>query len=611
MTPLRLTVPFHPADETPMSLVSRLAARNGTVARLFCMDFGLRFQAVVDGDSTTLRRLADLAAVDPQSLLGNALVKAGELRWTYRDQLLHRSALRRGLIAMCPKCALDDLEAQPNMRPQAAVYGRIAWLVEAVRTCQRHRIPLANSTKSRSAMYLHDFAYHVGADPAQLTKLATQLPKRDPGALENYVLGRLSPGATSSLLDRLPLASAVRLCETVGAVLISGPDVNLRTQSSEQRHAAGERGFAAVAAGEGAFRTLLDTLMKSAGSRLRLDGPAAAFERLHHLLCNTRRDPDFAQIRDIARSYVEEHFALPAGSTVYGKPIERRVHSIHTLAAKNAAHRKLVRKHLLAKGLITEAEASTKSDHQVRVEAAAAEEFARRLAATLSRSDAMERLGIPESQMRVLTARGFIAPEQSMAKFGGWDRYSIADLDGFMAKLTAAARTARVQGKLLNIPDAARENRCSAAHIVRFILDGKISVWIRSGLLGYMSILVASGEVAQAIGRPVLQSLPLRLAARAVGTSDNTLCRLIACGHIRTTTVQNALNGRPQEVVHPDDIQAFKAKYISLANLAKERKLGIGAMRKQMDEAGVKPAIDRDEVPARFYAREDIPKAKP
>ena len=45
---LRLTVPFH-ADETPMSWVSRLAARNGVKARKLCLDFGMSFQAVVDG----------------------------------------------------------------------------------------------------------------------------------------------------------------------------------------------------------------------------------------------------------------------------------------------------------------------------------------------------------------------------------------------------------------------------------------------------------------------------------------------------------------------------------------------------------------------------------
>ena len=69
-----LTVPFH-ADETPMSWVSRLAARNGVKARRLCGDLGMDFQAVVDGDGDTLRKAAALGRIDPGLLQANAFRK--------------------------------------------------------------------------------------------------------------------------------------------------------------------------------------------------------------------------------------------------------------------------------------------------------------------------------------------------------------------------------------------------------------------------------------------------------------------------------------------------------------------------------------------------------
>src|SRR5258708_3326017 len=254
---LRLTVPFHP-DETPMSYVSRLAARNGIKARRFCLDFGLRFQDVVDGDPETLKAVADLGGIDPQPLLANAFRKSRELCWTHRGQVLHRVALRRERIAICPACALADIDASPKLRPQAAVYGRIAWLIEAVRTCPVHRIPLVVVSEDLRPRFRHDFATHVANAIPRLAALAAGAPRRDLGALESHALARLQDRASSPFLDRMPLSAVVRVCETAGAVVLFGPKVGLEKLSDDERLAAGGRGFEAIASGATAVPPILD-----------------------------------------------------------------------------------------------------------------------------------------------------------------------------------------------------------------------------------------------------------------------------------------------------------------------------------------------------------------
>ena len=140
--PLRLTVPFH-ADETPTSYASRLAACNGTRLNPFCNDIRIRPLDIADGDEDSLRTLAALGGIEPEFLLANAFVKSGPLEWTFRAQSLDRIALRRTRLAICPACALADIKARPKLMPELATYGRAAWLLDVVRLCPVHRIPLA------------------------------------------------------------------------------------------------------------------------------------------------------------------------------------------------------------------------------------------------------------------------------------------------------------------------------------------------------------------------------------------------------------------------------------------------------------------------------------
>jgi hypothetical protein len=52
--------------------------------------------------------------------------------------------------------------------------------------------------------------------------------------------------------------------------------------------------------------------------------------------------------------------------------------------------------------------------------------------------------------------------------------------------------------------------------------------------------------------------------------------------------------------VAPKEVKRFKATYVSLHALAKERKIYIGAMKSKLDAAGIAPAFDPKEVGARF-----------
>jgi len=601
-----LTVPFH-ADETPMSWVSRLAARNGVKARRLCGDLGMDFQAVVDGDGDTLRKAAALGRIDPGLLQANAFRKTAHLTWVHRGETLPVNIVRRERIAVCPRCALADIAAGPGLRPQIAMYGRTAWLLDAVKTCAVHRIPLVLASEAMGNQYLHDFTTHVEGVVPRLRELVASAPMQEPSALETYVLARLDGKTASPLLDAMPLAAVLRLCETAGAVATLGRGADFDGLSDDDWRKAGGHGYEALAEGVDGLLALLDRLMDTVGPRDRRDGPRVAFRRLYSLLHATVRQPEFDAVRDIVREYIVGKFTFKEGDNVLGKPVGKRtLHSLHTLAKETSIHPKRLRKHLRAAGLVTAAQARM-SDHNVLVDAGQAVRAAAQLAGTLSLMEATAHLNATRSQIGVLIRAGFVRPQRSVTRFGAQDRYAIADLDTFLARLGGNPRQDRFRRTALcNIPDAARAACCSAADVVRLVLEGKLITAAAPRIRGYMGILVDPKAVQAAVPRPESAGVSLRAAVREIGTAEAVLNALIEHGHLPSFTGINPVNRCPQRLIAPGEIRKFNETYVSLFALARDRRVKIGAMRSMLDDAGVKPAFDPATIGARFYPVADL-----
>lgn len=176
--------------------------------------------------------------------------------------------------------------------------------------------------------------------------------------------------------------------------------------------------------------------------------------------------------------------------------------------------------------------------------------------------------------------------------------------------MTARASTARDHdARLLSIPTAAKRCCCSAAEIVRLILDGKVRTTRSSHRLGYMGVLVEASAVLKAVRGPETDALSLRNAARAIGTSDPALEALIASGHITAFTGINGVNRCAQTLIAANELKRFKASFVSLWALSKERGLYIATLKGKLDRAGVMPAFDPVAIGARFYRRSDANRA--
>jgi len=326
----------------------------------------------------------------------------------------------------------------------------------------------------------------------------------------------------------------------------------------------------------------------------------------------TRDDPAYDAVRDVVRQHALDNFVLARGRDLIGETIERRrIHSVHTLAKEHAIHPKTLRKHLRAAGLVTATHADM-SDNNVRIAADAAIEIARQISGTLSLAEAMAHIHAPRAQMDVLIKAAIVTPQQRVTGFGAQNRYATADLDALMARLTANARSAgRNDTRLCQIPTAAKRCCCSAAEIVRLVLDGKLRTAKSPHRLGYMGVLVDAGAVLKAVRGPETDALSLRNAARAIGTCDPALEALIAGGHIAAFTGINAVNRCPQTLVANKELKRFKARFVSLWALSKERGTYIATLKSKLDRAGIEPAFDPVAIGTRFYARRDVNETRP
>jgi hypothetical protein len=88
-------------------------------------------------------------------------------------------------------------------------------------------------------------------------------------------------------------------------------------------------------------------------------------------------------------------------------------------------------------------------------------------------------------------------------------------------------------------------------------------------------------------------------------TTDRVIRKLIAGGHLRTKTVINPINRCPTVIVTAEEVERFEREFLSLFVLTKQQGKHFRPVKKELGAAGVKPAMDPDEVGATFYPRSD------
>ncbi len=605
---LRVTIPLGRGEALP-SFASRLSAANGLPVREFCLDWNIRFQSVVDGDAAAIAVLADKGGVAAADLMTHAFIRGQNHAFTYRGEQLMRFSLRRKRVVVCPHCLAEDI-ANSNRKPHLAAYGRAIWQIDAIKTCPVHQTALVEVADDMTASTIHEFTHYVAPALSNLSRLCDQAVRREPTGLENYVLARLDGAKATPYLDSLALFVAIKLCEMLGAVELFGRTANLRRLSDEQWRLAGAAGFAIAAAGAPAISAFLSRLQATFDYSRRggTEGPQALFGRLYQWLEFGAADAAYDPVRDVFGRHIRDHLPLGPGDTVFGEVVTvRTLHSIRSLSLEAGAHPKRLRKLLRAAGIIGEAQ-DPLVDASVVFAAGKASSVITRAKGAMSLPAAGEYLNAPRVHRALLVKSGILVPCLSAAGFGAVDQFAVADLDEFLRRLLdGAEEVKKPKAGQVDIPAAAKHACCSAAEIVRFILDKKLT-WVgrQAGVDGYLSVLVELEEIRGLVRGEDHGGLTPYQVACTLGATDRVARMLIKHGHLKTVSTINPINRCPQVVVMPAELEKFQREYVSLFALAKEQGRHFRKLKLEMDKTGVEPVFDVNKVGATFYRRKEL-----
>jgi hypothetical protein len=570
----------------------------------------LSFQGIVDGDVQALEALALRTRANPGSLAAGAVVRIGERRYSIRNQALVRDGLSRKALRVCPHCLLNDLDKRTDplaVRP----FGRAVWLIDSIRTCPHHSVGLIAVADDGHPQRVHDFANLIQHALPRMAQVAEEAPRRSMSVFERHLLDRCEGLETkhAPFLQSLPFYAAAKICEVIGAIVTHGIRFRVERLTDSEWYHAGAAGFQIASGGEDGIRTFLSSLQDRFASTKGDWGPRLVFGRLYEWLAHESEDDAYQPLRNIIQRHVIETMPIGPGEEIFGQEVTvRRLHSVRSASLETGAHPKRLRKLLHAAGHVS-LESLALSDERVMFDALETKDFLARVSEAMNLRQAGEYLNAPRPHERLLVDAGFIQPfvrggTGSLRDFA----FAKRDLDAFLERLLErASDEGAIDGTLVPILNAAKRACCSSVEIVHLILDLKLTrIGRRSGVAGYLSVLVDPEEVKPFVQRQVNGSLSLREVEQRLRTKTQVVKALIDHGHLPSRVEVNPVNRCPRQVVDTGDLEHFMSQFISLHVAAMVRGVHFRKLKTMLAFSKIDPVFPPSEVHAAFYDRNVI-----
>ena len=345
-------------------------------------------------------------------------------------------------------------------------------------------------------------------------------------------------------------------------------------------------------------------------------GPQAVFGRLYQSLQFNKSKSDPGPIRDVLRRHILDTMAIPAGTKLFGKEVERRHrHSITSLSKATGLNVKTLKNALSSAGFLDGHDAD-KRDEWASFDAAKGEAFAHRIRNSIPINNIPGYINCNRTQAEMLVRQGII-PKLIPDKVGAGGmltNVATEDLDEFLRRLRATGQPVKTPGAGMMDTIAASEiARQTVTDIVRLMLDGHLSrIEILSGDLKFRSALVDPQEVRQVAAEieNARGLTPAEVATR-LGIDHAGVAHLRDArdpdGHsllpaIETSNARGTIRYRYSD----DAVARFAACHVSLPDLAKERGLSARAMAKRLRDLNIEPIMSRDRLQAAIYRRADL-----
>jgi hypothetical protein len=600
-------LPFQ-SDETPISYASRMSRlHTGRPLTATVRDFRIDPLDLASNKPAALSRLAEISGVAERDLRWNAAVPIGGRAYDLRGETVSAEFLSSPKIVFCPACLNEDDQ-------EGARRVRWHWSLAAVRTCPVHQIALQHRTKSAWNDDLRSMDHVVFETGAALVDLAASSERRAASPLQDYVLARLDGECGPQWLDAQTLDQAVRATQLLGVMLEFGPSQLLPKLLPDDWDLAGRVGFAFTSRGEAGIIEALQAQIGKFSDAKGSPGTRAIFGGFYNALAHSKSMKDPGDIARITREFIWDNIAMPAGSKVFGHVLpERRLHTVASLANETGHDSRRLRNILAGEGVIP---------HDAAAHYPIPVEVGRNLAARVSRIVKMTELAavlgctrplvVQLCHERLLTPVYYGEPGIKGKLQNGVDSHEVAAL---LAVLSSNSEASSDTGGLVTIAKASEKAKIPAVCVVQLVCAGLLTHVVRlDGMSGIDGLRVCPSEV-KLVSRARLVGVTSSEAFSALKLNTEAGWEL-ADRHLDEVSLEpfRIIGGTSGVTITrflPESIEAFAARFASIARIAEMRAVGVREMKALLKEVRVKPALDWREVGMDIYRLSDVADALP
>lgn len=595
MRNVRLALTISPLNgETPASIGSRLAARNGVRPRDLCSDTGMRWPFLCSGHPDQLALLADAGGLELEHLVlwSAQQVRTGHYRVGHTRS--STGVFRRTSSRVCPKCIEEVLGEMGRY----GAHQLLEWNVLCLSGCERHETALLDLPRAATTHETYDVVAQVDLHRDLVKQAADRQQEYEATEFETYVRGRIYRSPQADWLSGLELAHLHGACMTLGAAICGAPLQHFSSYGQNQERQFCVEGLRVLSPGPESLLRCMEEL--KARSRSRRPYYSTDLGAFYHWLRAARERPELQGLVACVHAFAVRSYTMKPNRRVLG----RAVPGVQCMSFDTARKQTGLGVALL-KRLIGHVEGFSEAETTALAETTPGQ-LDRALkfwSGLCNLTAAAAALQVRPVQVKTLIDCGLLRS----IKFGTALRYVyLEDLDRLTAAVSELPKVDNSKG-YLPISQYCRENGIGLVRIIQLWQNGELEELVRSGGGGGLrSIHVPCKAGSVRTQQDLLGDLTPAETARYLQIGISSVRALRNAGFLQQIVRQNPDTNHHHAVITQDSIRAFETRYLTLGQIAEGAKIAPIHMARKLDRAEI-PAVEETACFVRVYRRDLLP----
>lgn len=483
---LPVTIAFH-KDETPLSLVARLAIANGyTSLYEFLSCTHVTPGAIRRGEDSALMALSGWSGVPVNDLVNHASLSTTPT-WRIANAKFSRKMRPGYRYRFCAECLRSDLEYGKG-RPESRPYVRASWGVRTFAACPIHKCTIEEAASSRATEA--EFSKFVMDNHKSILAMAPVPASPQSVRIAEYVAARINGVATNAFLDSMEAYVALDLSTNLGhfARTYEAVDESLGVVSDI------EVGFEIASEGATAIRDRVARFVHV--NKPSYNSYKSFFGRLWIWLDGHKNKDDYRPVINLFQSIAEENFPLGPDDFFLRESGPRKLHSLKSAGAKWGMSPQLARV-ILEKARIVEKSDLTRA--QVIFDAVRADDVLSTEGKEMTLNQISFEWGIPVCRIKGIVKSGFFTSYKP-GRRGVPTTITRKDFDEVERKIDGREVPVEELSGWIKVVRASANGR-SLVRVLNLMKAGKIEV-VRCGGFGIQHLWVRRDELIEKCREP-------------------------------------------------------------------------------------------------------------